>query len=110
LVRRFGRAEGRRAGVGATGESCVDGGLDLFKRKGGITGGVQARLWMQACLESAHPGAEFCADVPRETEFARSVTWRMHQCEAKGLGNNSACASVVSGIQQYCDGRAGSSR
>ena len=100
--------EGIRAGEGATGAACVDAGFDRFRREGGgISGGVKARIFLQACLESSEADAAFCANVPRETDFTRSVTWRMAQCQSRGLGSDSACGSLLTGVQHFCENHGG---
>lgn len=97
-------AAGAQAGVGRSGDECIAGALARFKEKRGITGGVHARLWLEACLRASEADAAFCATVPPRSEFTRTVAWSVQQCTAAGLGGDSACSSVLAGAQEHCAG------
>lgn len=98
--------EGARAGVGATADSCVDGGMARLKKDSSMQGGIYARVWMQSCLSASDEASTptgFCDDVPAQSEIADSIKWRMAQCSARGFADNQQCNSVIPGVQQFCD-------
>jgi hypothetical protein len=95
--------EGARAGATATGPQCVDGGIDRYSKQRGFTGGIQSRLWLEGCLRASASAREACVGVPAETDFLRSATWRVEQCDKRGLSGDQTCPSILAGLQKFCD-------
>ena len=99
---RAARREGSEAGRSLTDAQCVDGALARYDGARGVTGAVAARVWLDGCLETSRTTREFCAPVPPEREFARTVAWRVAQCQGRGFQGDPSCPTILAGIQEHC--------
>src|SRR5262245_42472806 len=68
------REQGREAGTRLAGSACVDAALVRLGTDAGFGGQIEARLWLDGCLEGSDPGAALCRAVPPESEIMKSVS------------------------------------
>ena len=104
------RADGAKAGKDLSEGRCVDDALSRYSNDRGVIGGVRTRVWLSGCLEASQPTEGFCSGVPPESEFMRTVTWRVDQCRARGLAGDSTCPNILAEVQQYCAGASRSAK
>jgi hypothetical protein len=97
------RDEGARAGAQLGGAACVDRTFARYASKRGIGAAIDARVWLDGCLAASPTGGDACPGVPSTGEISRSITWRLAECERRGLGGDSSCSSVLQGVQTFCD-------
>jgi hypothetical protein len=104
------RSDGAQNGKNLTETLCVDEALSQYVNDRGTFGGVRTRVWLGGCLEASQATEGFCNGVPSESEFMRTVNWRVDQCRARGLTGDSACPNILAEVQQYCGGTSRSAK
>jgi hypothetical protein len=95
--------EGQQYGRGADEWKCLNEALARYKRDGGMTGGIKARIFLKSCLQPSGAAAGFCDGVPSRSEIMRTVEWRIDKCEGAGLGSDRMCTQLFEEVQEYCD-------
>src|SRR4051812_43024393 len=69
-------SEGVEYGRRTDNEGCLNEAVARQARADGFTDMVKNNVFMRACLEASRPTPGFCNDVPRRTEFMKSVGWQ----------------------------------
>ena len=95
--------EGKDFGRNSDNQGCVDESISRYKKEPGFTSVISNSLFMQACLDSSRPTPNFCADVPKATEFMKSAQWRVDQCSRVDLSKDSYCQQLFQPVQQFCE-------
>jgi hypothetical protein len=96
-------SEGRDFGRGSDNQGCVDESISRYKKDPGLGSAISNSIFMQSCLDSSRPTPNFCADVPKATEFMKSAQWRMDQCRKIDLSSDSYCQQLFQPVQQFCE-------
>src|SRR5258708_21853730 len=104
------RSDGAQTGRNLTEARCVDDALSRYINDKGVIGGVRTQVWLGGCLEASQPTEGFCNGVPSESEFMRTVNWRVDQCRARGLTGDSTCPNILAEVQRYCGGTSRSAK
>lgn len=94
------RNEGIEFGKGKDSSACVDAALT--KLTGGLTGGINAKIYIEGCLTTATPSTSFCADVPPPTEIMKAAQWSVDQCRKRGVKDQQGCTQVMQSVAQFC--------
>lgn len=97
--------EGIQAGRELRDADCLERAIAMHREGDSGFGGIGARLWLNGCLQTAAPTAEFCRDVPAADAIADSIGWQLRACGEHGLSGNSACGGLMSEVQRYCQAR-----
>jgi hypothetical protein len=100
------RAEGTAFGKNVAEPRCVDEALERYRKDKGMVSGIQNAIFLGGCLEASAFDPDFCAGVPSEDEFTRTITWRVEQCRNRGFAGDSTCPNIFSEVQRYCHGPA----
>jgi hypothetical protein len=95
--------EGRDFGRHSDNQGCVDESISRYKKEPGMVNAISNSIFMQSCLDSSRPTPNFCADVPKATEFVRSAQWRVEQCRKIDLSSDSYCQQLFQPVQQFCE-------
>ena len=98
-------SEGRDFGRGSDNQGCVDESISRYKKEPGFGSAISNSIFMQSCLDSSRPTPNFCADVPKATEFMKSAQWRVDQCRKIDLSSDSYCQQLFQPVQQFCEER-----
>lgn len=93
--------EGAKYGSGVDNQACLDEALAQDKKNQSFTGSIKTGLFLDGCLRASRETPGFCTNVPEETEFMKSATWRVEQCQKAGL-SDSYCQQIVGQVQKYC--------
>jgi hypothetical protein len=95
------REEGRVAGENINEQECLD--LSVTKTSADLkfTEIIANGIFLGGCLETSKPADGFCKDVPKDSEFSRSVGWRKSKCTTLKLDQNK-CSALLSVVQRYC--------
>ncbi len=97
--------EAREAGRTLRDAECLDKAVAMHLEGDSGFAGLGARLWLNGCLQTATPTAEFCRDVPAADDIAGSIGWQMTECGKHGLTSNSTCGGTMSEVQKHCQAR-----
>ena len=100
-------SEGQEYGRGTDQQGCFDEGLARHRRSSGFGELIKTNLFLRACLEVSRETPGFCDDVPRQTEFVKSIKWQIDQCERHGLTTEKQCGQLFQQVQQFCEQRHG---
>ena len=96
-------SEGRDFGRGSDNQGCVDESISRYKKEPGFGSAISNSIFMQSCLDSSRPTPNFCAEVPKATEFMKSAQWRVDQCRKIDLSSDSYCQQLFQPVQQFCE-------
>ena len=96
-------SEGRDFGRGSDNQGCVDESISRYKKEPGFGSAISNSIFMQSCLDSSRPTPNFCAEVPKATEFMKSAQWRADQCRKIDLSSDSYCQQLFQPVQQFCE-------
>ena len=96
-------SEGRDFGRSSDNQGCVDESISRYKKEPGFGSAISNSIFMQSCLDSSRPTPNFCADVPKATEFMKSAQWRVDQCRKIDLASDSYCQQLFQPVQQFCE-------
>ncbi len=96
-------SEGRDFGRSSDNQGCVDESISRYKKEPGFGSAISNSIFMQSCLDSSRPTPNFCADVPKATEFMKSAQWRVEQCRKIDLSSDSYCQQLFQPVQQFCE-------
>ncbi len=96
-------SEGRDFGRSSDNQGCVDESISRYKKEPGFGSAISNSIFMQSCLDSSRPTPNFCADVPKVTEFMKSAQWRVDQCRKIDLSSDSYCQQLFQPVQQFCE-------
>ncbi|HTB21607.1 MAG TPA: hypothetical protein VK914_02760 [bacterium] len=101
-------AEGAAAGKNATCQQCIALAVQRLPTGSGssfdILDQVKVQLYLKSCLQQAKGSLPYCADVPSETDVAKSADWRENTYKALSLaaGVNPGESPIVIAIQEHC--------
>jgi hypothetical protein len=95
--------EGRDFGRNSDNQGCVDESISRYKKEPGFGSAISNSLFMRSCLDSSRPTPNFCADVPKATEFMKSAQWRVDQCRKIDLSSDSYCQQLFQPVQEFCE-------
>lgn len=95
--------EGVEYGRRTDNEGCLNEAVARQARADGFTALIKNNVFMRACLEASRPTPGFCDDVPRQTEFMKSIGWQQQQCQRYGLSSDRQCSQLFSQMQQFCE-------
>jgi len=96
-------SEGRDFGRSTDNQGCVDESISRYKKDRGFGSAIGNSLFMRACLGASRPTTNFCADVPKATEFIKSAQWRVEQCRRINLSSDSYCQQLFQPVQEFCE-------
>jgi hypothetical protein len=96
-------SEGVEYGRRTDNEGCLNEAVARQARADGFTDLVKNNVFMRACLEASRPTPGFCDDVPRRTEFMKSIGWQAQQCQHYGLPAEKQCSQLFAQVQQFCE-------
>jgi len=102
--------EGKNFGNTTDNQGCVDEGLSRYKKEPGLASILSNTIFTRTCLESSKPTPGFCDEVPRQTEFMKTVEWRKKQCRQAGLQSDNNCQNLFTPVQQFCEDKSSRSR
>ena len=94
------RKEGIAFGNGKDYAQCVDAAL--ARLNGGLTGTIDARLFIEGCLTTATKSPTLCAGAPPKDEIMRSATWAVEQCRQRGRVGEQGCTQVFQAVAEAC--------
>jgi hypothetical protein len=100
--------QGEEFGRGADEQGCVNEAVARIKGDNSMTGGIKVRIFLEGCLRTSRPvpAGDFCAGVPRQTEFSRTAAWRRERCQEAG-SSGPFCEQIFEAVQVHCaSGRA----
>jgi hypothetical protein len=63
---------------------------------------ISNSIFTRACLDASRSTPNFCADVPKATEFIKSGEWRKAQCSRVDLSKDSYCQQLFQPVQEFC--------
>lgn len=95
------REEGIKIGKESSEHECFDLAVSQASKEPKFTQMISNGIFLGACLEASDESDGFCNNVPRDTEFARSIGWRKQKCEELKLDQN-ICSTLLSVVQRYC--------
>jgi hypothetical protein len=95
--------EGRQFGRSTDSKGCVDETVSRYKKEPGFTTAISNSIFTRACLETSRPTPGFCDDVPKASEFMKSVEWRKSQCTRVDLGSDKYCPQMFQPVQEFCE-------
>ncbi len=95
------REEGIKIGEESSEQECFDLAVSQASKEPKFTQMISGGIFLDACLELSEASEGFCTNVPRDTEFARSIGWRKQRCEELKLDQN-ICSALLSVVQGYC--------
>src|SRR5258708_9654672 len=98
-------SEGRDFGRSSDNQGCVDESISRYKKEPGFGSAISNSIFMQSCLDASRPTPNFCADVPKVTEFMKSAEWRADQCRKTDLSSDRYCQQLCQHVQQFCERR-----
>src|SRR5260370_20430370 len=96
-------SEGRDFGSSSDNQGCVDESISRYKKEPGFGSTISNSIFMQSCLDASRPTPNFCADVPKVTEFMKSAEWRVDQCRKTDLSSDNYCQQLFQPVQQFCE-------
>lgn len=102
--------EGREFGRNTDNQGCVDESISRYKKDPGFASAISDSLFMRACLDTSRRTPNFCADVPKATEFLKSAQWRVEQCRKIDLSSDNYCQQLFQPVQDFCERRTVTSR
>ena len=70
-----------------------------------VTCEEDVRVFLQHCTLTARMPADFCKDIPKQSEILRTARWAQLQCTTRGARDVQRCARVVTALQDYCGER-----
>ena len=94
--------EGREFGRNTDNQGCVDETVSRYKKDPGFTTVLSNSIFTRACLDASRPTPNFCADVPKATEFMKSAEWHKAQCARVDLSRDSYCQQLFQPVQEFC--------
>src|SRR5205814_9065492 len=97
--------EGRNFGRKTDNQGCVDESISRYKKEPGLTATISNGLFMRGCLDSSRPTRGFCDDVPRQTEFMKTVQWRISQGRRFDVDKETSCQNRVARVPQLCEAK-----
>jgi hypothetical protein len=113
VVRRYGPGlveagkqtygEGVEYGRRSDNEGCLNEAVARQARAEGFGDMIKNNVFMRACLEASRPTPGFCDEVPRQTEFMKSIGWQQQQCQRYGLSAEQQCSQLFGQVQQFCE-------
>ena len=95
--------EGQDAGRKTDNQGCVDESLTRYKAEPGFKGTISSSIFMQSCLQSSRPTPGFCDEVPKESDFVKSASWQMSQCQKVNLSSDQYCNQLFATVQRFCE-------
>jgi hypothetical protein len=95
--------EGVEYGRRTDNEGCLNEAVARQARAEGFADMIKNNVFMRACLEASRPTPAFCDDVPRPTEFMKSISWQSQQCQRYGLPPEKQCSQLFGQVQQFCE-------
>jgi hypothetical protein len=95
--------EGRDFGRNTDNQGCVDETVSRYKKDPGFTTVISNSIFTRACLDASRSTPNFCADVPKATEFIKSGEWRKAQCSRVDLSKDSYCQQLFQPVQEFCE-------
>jgi uncharacterized RDD family membrane protein YckC len=103
------RAAGQRASSDAAtfGKShdqadCLAEALRRSDACTGILCRASARIFLKASLPNARPTTGFCDGMPPQSEFMKSVYWRVGRCSQMGRPQDQFCDQMLQEVQSFC--------
>ncbi|MCU7958692.1 MAG: hypothetical protein KZQ58_01580 [gamma proteobacterium symbiont of Bathyaustriella thionipta] len=96
--------EGRAFAADASQNECVERALLHSQDCSSIVCQTKARLFLQACLNTAEKDSYFCDDVPGRWDIMETVNWSLKLCTDLQQ-NNANCPTIVTSISEYCSGK-----
>jgi hypothetical protein len=97
--------EGVEYGRRTDNEGCLNEAVARQAHADGFTAMVKNNVFMRACLEASRPTPGFCDEVPRRTEFMKSIGWQAQKCQHYGLPPEKQCSQLFAQVQQFCEMR-----
>lgn len=94
--------DGAEFGVRTDNKGCLAEAIRRHRADDSITGSIGNNLFLRGCLESSRKTVNFCNGVPPESEFTKSIQWRLSKCRDENL-NDSQCGQLFAQVQSYCD-------
>jgi len=99
--------EAREFGEKTDNQGCVDETISRYKADRGFTSAMSNAIFVRVCLDKSRATEGFCDDVPKQSEFRRTGTWRKEQCQRVGLDGDTYCETLFTPVQQFCDDKSG---
>jgi hypothetical protein len=99
--------DGERFGRGKDLDACVVESLARLDKCAvlAVTCESDARVFLQHCTLTAKMPADFCKDIPKQSEILRTANWAQHQCATRGARDVPRCTRIVTALQDYCGER-----
>jgi hypothetical protein len=95
--------DGQDYGKHADNAGCVTEAIGRYKHDTSFNGIIVSKSFLTGCLQTSRATPEFCNGVPRRLSFTDSAKWRLEQCRAVGLGEDSNCQQIFDAVQQHCE-------
>lgn len=92
--------EARKFAEGKQSNDCVDEGLRRSAAAKDFFGMVEARVFVNECLNVATEPPDFCANVPGGV--LDGATWSNDQCSKKGMAGDQGCVGVYQSVMEHC--------
>src|SRR5262249_24351088 len=99
------RADAAQFAQGKDAGACVTEALSAVDRCDGITCEAKTKLFLGYCLQKTGTPPDFCAGVPKRTEFIASAKWAIAECARRGHANDQRCTRIILAVQEECEKR-----
>ena len=95
------KAQGAAYGASRTQSECLETVLGRLDTSG-MMDQLKDRIFLDECFSKAKVSSDLCVDVPPESSFVASVSWRLKACADHGKEGNQACTRLMGNVQTLC--------
>lgn len=96
------QSDGEAFGRGKDANACIDEGLAQVRECGGLPCELKVRLFVDGCMHAADTH-DFCASVPKQSEFIKHAEWTINECRRRGMQNDQRCTRVMDAASVACN-------
>jgi len=89
-----------------TQKECLEEALLRHDDCGSFPCHIKNNIFLIETLRSGQPSRGFCEDVPKTTQFMKTVTWRVKICDDLGRSGD-YCRNLMGTVQKHCDNVSG---
>lgn len=96
-------AEAKVFGGSTDADGCVKESLRRLDAADGFVAQAEQKVFLRGCLENTLARPDFCAGVPKMTEFMAAASWSVANCNDRGAKDPQACGRLMQAVMEHCE-------
>jgi len=95
---------GKTYGASHKKDECIEYSLTKLGDCGGfnLICETKNKMFLQTCLGSSAPQANFCDGIPKMSEIIATAQWTVQQCAKRGRINDQPCTRLMQAVTAHC--------